>query len=84
MDGTLQTYGRITGSLSCMQTVSGELTIPEVVNAEYYDGPYEFTPSQHQQRAPTKEKLMRDDIIINPIPQNYGLITWDGSVLTVS
>ena len=24
------------------------------------------------------------NIRINPIPSNYGLITWDGSVLTVS
>ena len=24
------------------------------------------------------------DITIAPVPQNYGLITWDGSTLTVS
>ena len=29
-------------------------------------------------------KTMASDVTVNPIPSNYGLITWDGSVLTVS
>ena len=49
-----------------------------------YTGPYSFTPTQDTQTAPTENKTLQHDITINPIPSNYGLITWDGSTLTVS
>lgn len=51
---------------------------------EHYTGAYEITPAAAAQTISTKDKLMADDIVIKPIPQNYGLITWDGSTLTVS
>lgn len=49
-----------------------------------YDGAYEFTPSSSTQVIDTEKKLLRNDIVINPIPSNYGLISWNGSYLTVS
>ncbi len=49
-----------------------------------YDGPIEITPSRETQVLETKEKILITNIIVNPIPKNYGLITWNGSVLTVS
>ena len=51
---------------------------------EIYDGPYEFTPTQETQTVSTAEKLLLENIVINPIPQNYGLITYNGSFITVS
>lgn len=51
---------------------------------EIYDGPYEFTPTQETQTVSTAEKLLLENIIINPIPNNYGLITWNGAIMTVS
>lgn len=51
---------------------------------EIYDGPYEFTPSQETQYAPTDGRVLLDNIRINPIPQNYGLITYNGRTITVS
>lgn len=51
---------------------------------EFYSGPYEFIPSQNQQTIHINGKTATQDITINSIPNNYGLITWDGSVLTVS
>lgn len=50
----------------------------------YYSGAYEVTPSAEQQVLSTQSKVMAEDIIVKPIPSNYGLITWNGSVLTVS
>lgn len=32
----------------------------------------------------TENKTTQQNIVINPIPSNYGLITWNGSVITVS
>lgn len=49
-----------------------------------YDGPTEVTPAAAAQTLATNGHALRSDIIINPIPSNYGLITWDGSTLTVS
>ena len=49
-----------------------------------YDGPYEVTPTQHTQTLATIGRKMADNVTINPIPSNYGLITWNGSVLRVS
>ena len=58
--------------------------IKAVTSAPYYDGAYEFTPTQETQTIEIDHKTATQDIIINPIPWYYGLITWDGSALTVS
>lgn len=50
----------------------------------YYNGPYTFTPTQSEQTAEIRGMIAKQDIVIEPIPQNYGLITWNGSVLSVS
>lgn len=49
-----------------------------------YDGPYELTPGEEAQVLPTQGFTMAEDFVINPIPSNYGLITYDGSTITVS
>ena len=45
-----------------------------------YDGEYEFTP----QTLDSTDKVMRHNVVINPIPSNYGLITWNGSGIKIS
>lgn len=56
--------------------------------AEYdlpvYDGITEITPSNQAQILQTSNKALTRNIVVNPIPSNYGLVTWNGSVLTVS
>lgn len=56
--------------------------------AEYdlpvYDGITEITPSNQAQVLQTSSKVLTRNIVVNPIPSNYGLVTWNGSVLTVS
>lgn len=84
LSGTLTSAGTISGSLSGGQTISGNLTIPSAVLPPSYEGEYEVTPTQETQTLATDSLYMRGNITINPIPQNYGLITWNGSTLTVS
>lgn len=73
-------HGRIT-----QQKVKGRLTFHVVtVLPEIYDGDYEVTPTQETQILLTKNKAMAEDVVINPIPSNYGLITYNGFGLTVS
>lgn len=49
-----------------------------------YDGTYTVTPSAETQILDTRGKLMQEQVVIGPIPQNYGLITYNGNIITVS
>lgn len=49
-----------------------------------YGGPTDIVPTGSAQVLATAGTAVSADIVIEPIPQNYGLITWDGSVLMVS
>lgn len=42
------------------------------------------TPTTEEQVVVSAGKYTVGDVKVGPIPSNYGLITWDGSVLTVS
>jgi len=81
---TLSSIGTLTGALSSTGELSASLTIPSVANAPRYDGDYTFTPTQAEQTIPIKDLMARQDITIEAIPSNYGLITWNGSTITVS
>ena len=63
---------------------TGSPIIREIVGGEPYEGSYTVTPTSGTQTLPTNGKLLARDLTINPIPSNYGLITWNGSTLTVS
>lgn len=49
-----------------------------------YEGPVEVTPGGVSQVLLTTGKSLYSDIVVNPVPSNYGLITWDGTIITVS
>jgi hypothetical protein len=51
--------------------------ISVIEDLETYDGVLSVTPSNEAQVLPTGQKFMLDDIIINPIPKEYGLVTYD-------
>ena len=55
-----------------------------VIDHEAYVGPVEFTPSEQAQTVHTAGLLLNDDILLQPIPTNYGKLTWNGNILTVS
>ena len=84
---------RITGDISVMDNISANLAgqenitvsmfIPEFASV-YYDGDYSVTASDETQILPTQGLVMRQDLTINPVPSNYGRITWDGNRITVS
>lgn len=74
-----------------MTVEATETTIPmgfdvavNVWDADPYDGAYEWTPNTETQIIQIRHKMARDNIVINPIPSNYGRIDWNGAVLTVS
>ena len=84
LSGVLTLSGTLSGTLSMPATIQGKLTVPLHVLPPIYSGPYEVTPSDTEQVLDTDSFYMNGNITINPIPNNYGLITWNGSTLTVS
>lgn len=61
----------------------GEVTI--VNSGELYDGDYVVTPTKQVQTIETKGKLMRENVQVAAIPQNYGLISYDQKkIITVT
>lgn len=82
---------RIVAHLNKGRTIHATLARGQTVGATVdkareplYEGSYIVTPSRQRQVLPSGHHNLMEDIVIEPIPSNYGLITWDGSVLTVS
>lgn len=48
-----------------------------------YEGEYEYTPTEDTQTISIAGHKATENIIINPIPSNYGKVTWTGTVLTI-
>ena len=75
------------GELSLNIPMDGEVGIVTKVvehDLPVYTGETAITPSEEEQVLATAERVVTRNIVINPIPSNYGLITWNGSTLTVS
>ena len=67
-----------------VETDAELVSLIRTTNYEDYSGPLEITPSEETQTLQTAERVVHDVIVINPIPSNYGLITWNGSFLTIT
>ena len=48
-----------------------------------YSGSYDFTPTDEVQTIACEDRLMMQDITIQPIPSNYGKVSWDGAAITI-
>ena len=80
----LENAQAVTFELAQVSELNATLETPTVIGARQYEGSYTVTPTTQRQTLSTANKLMTDDVTIEPIPSNYGLITWNGSTLTVS
>ena len=83
ISGDIAVVDSINASVSSEEALRASLSVPEFISV-YYEGDYSVTPSAETQVLQTMGLAMRQDMTINPIPSNYGLITWNGSTLTVS
>ena len=48
-----------------------------------YDGPTVVVPSESAQTLSTELTALMSDIVVQPIPSNWGRIVYDGSIITV-
>ena len=74
----------VTAVPQSIETSTGTPIARDYVERDPYTGEYTITPSAEAQTLLTKDLRMTGNLTIEPIPQNYGLITWDGSTLMVS
>lgn len=75
---------KVSISPQVMGVSMGSPVAREYVERPAYEGAVSVTPSADLQVLQTKDLRMTENITVNPIPQNYGLITWNGSTITVS
>ena len=81
---TLKSIGNMVATLSGTAQLSVGMSSPEVVQTNPFIGEYEYIPTQEVQTIPIEGLRATSNIVINAIPNNYGLITWNGEYLTVS
>ena len=85
LDGELNLILQNDADCSLNVMMDGDLgVVVETGRLPVYDGATELTPSAETQVLQTNQYALRSNIVVNPIPSNYGLITWNGSTLTVS
>ena len=84
LNGDMTLSVMLDGDLTHSTMLSGELgEFLKVQEGEIYHGDTEITPDDSAQVLYTKGKVLEQDIVVSAIPYNYGLIEWNGSVLTV-
>lgn len=86
-DGSAELVTETDGDADLLQVLDGQASVVMAIREgayPTYTGEVEITPNQSEQVLPTSETSVMSNIIIKPIPQNYGLITWNGSTITVS
>lgn len=75
----------LTGNLSAKSVLlSGSLINGGTQNLPRYEGETTITPSGETQILATKDTRVLQNITIEPIPSNYGMISWDGSGILIS
>ena len=82
--GDLNLINVIDGDMSLHTVIDGEAGVFIPVYPDPYAGPTTFTPSQETQTVYTAGLTVPSNITIEPIPSNYGLITYNGTIITVS
>ena len=69
-----------------LKLTTGTPVVKEYIEVETYTGTYVVTPSDETQTLDTTDKRMAQPVVINPIPSNWGRISWNGAgtAITVS
>ena len=84
LSATLSVIEGLSCDLSATESLTAALTVPKEIALPDYTGSCEITPGEETQVLSTTGRSLRSDITVNPIPSNYGLITYNGSTITVS
>ena len=58
-------------------TLPGTLVFSTAADIPKYEGAYEVTPSDQGQILPTAGRMLKEDIKVGKIPEQYGLISYN-------
>ena len=82
---TVAVQGAIPASVTpAEESIRMHMAAEYTIGGQKYAGPYEFIPGDEAQTIAVQDRYCAEDITIGPIPSNYGKITYNGSVITVS
>lgn len=85
LDGELDLLIAQDGDCDLLTEQDGEVDVMTgISDRPAYTGPTEVTPSADTQVLHTESRTVLSNIVIKPIPSNYGLITWSGLGIRVS
>ena len=85
LNGDLSISVVLDGDMSAGAVLDGDLGVfQKVVEAPPYTGPLTATPGAQPQTFETAGLMLPGDFVVEAVPNNYGLITWNGSTITVS
>lgn len=90
MTGTLESLPTLKGKLSGVGGIAGKLSGTGGLRGKLssdsrpvYQGELTITPGEEEQTLATAGMALNQNIVIEPIPSNYGRISYSGSILTV-
>ena len=89
VNGTLIATGNtVVGIVSGSHTVFASVNpanqaVIGILSSDFapYSGEYEITPSEATQILNTANRSLTGNVTINPIPDNYARMAWDGTTL---
>lgn len=86
LDGDIESEAVIDGEEESRKEYDGEMGVAFHIGGSGipYTGETTVTPTRETQVLHTAGFSLDRNIIVDPIPENYGLITWNGHTLTVS
>lgn len=71
ISGDVRIIGSVTGTIGDVSTVSGDVVIPILRDADVYEGDYDITPRLEELILETNRKLMKDNVTVRKIPVIY-------------
>lgn len=75
--GKISPRHQIVGRIRSRHLILGKISVDSVP----YGGEYTITPTEETQTLNTHGLRMSSDVIVNPIPDNYARMSWDGTTL---
>ena len=67
--GAISSKGKLTGSVSVGTAIK--------IEPEQYEGVYEIMPTEEEQVLETKDKLLKENVVVAAIPKEYGRVTYN-------
>lgn len=84
LDGSCILTNRIDGTCNLINRLDGFVDKVFFISSdEYYTGSYDIEPGDEEIVLPVEQLKMNADLKIEPVPSNYGRLSWNGSTLTV-